>query len=424
MKFLVFPTLSTILHAWNLPAPLQDVLKMVPGVRSPIPQFMLDMDDPWLITNKDWLDKYPDVEITLCSKDSALWREGAQDRTPPEDLYRKIRIDNNKAGINRPGWKNAKDRLNEIKACPAALDGVRHLYIDIYVHSGDSLDNLLWYESETPSPSIAKLFAEVLASMNNLERLDFGVSAAATPVFEKAFADVDLTLPSVKYLVPGKFSHYLVSMCPNLEAVESGGYFHHWSWNTYDAKLNRTEDAWDALIEATKGVSLKEFTLSCGDWSPEKLNLLFESSPKITTLELQGYLKSNIDRHSYYASGNVTEYSEELQPYLTILSRFSQLEDLRLPSSSSLGLGFDGGAWCGNAYDGEGGRAYGRSVTQQDAELTEAAGRIVHKALPTLKRLDIGHHSANMTLGEDGKVELVWRWTGRMEEYTYEAYPA
>jgi hypothetical protein len=56
--------------------------------------------------------------------------------------------------------------------------------------------------------------------------------------------------------------------------------------------------------------------------------------------------------------------------------------------------------------------------------LTEAVGHIIVKALPTLKKLNIGGHSANMTLGGKGEVEVVWPWTDRMEEYTYEVYPA
>lgn len=36
------------------------------------------------------------------------------------------------------------------------------------------------------------------------------------------------------------------------------------------------------------------------------------------------------------------------QEYLNILQRFTKLETLNLPASSALGLGFDGGPWCGS----------------------------------------------------------------------------
>jgi hypothetical protein len=268
----MFLSFSTLVYTFKLPEMVQNILKLTPGGSSPIPQFMLDMESSWLDANKNWLDKYPDVQNALCSKDSALWREGAEARTPPEDLFSKINIDNNKAGVSRPGWLNAKDRLTEIRACAAALDGARHLHVDVYIHNADGYDNILQAEPNTPSSDLATLFAEVLANMRNLERLDFGVSAAATPVFEKAFVDANLTLPSVKYLVPGKYSHWLVPMCPNLEVLVTGGYFNHWSWNHYDPNLNQKEDAWVALIEATKGSPLKEFTLRSGDWSPDLLN--------------------------------------------------------------------------------------------------------------------------------------------------------
>lgn len=113
----------------------------------------------------------------------------------------------------------------------------------------------------------------------------------------------------------------------------------------------------------------------------------------------------------------------KLQPFFSILARFPQLENLRLPGSHELGLGFDGGAWCGNAYDGPGGRAYGRTVVQRSAELAEAVGRVVYEALPGLKTFSIGSQSPNIDVGEDGLVEMVWPWTGSMEAYTLDIWP-
>jgi hypothetical protein len=85
-------------------------------------------------------------------------------------------------------------------------------------------------------------------------------------------------------------------------------------------------------------------------------------------------------------------------------------------------LGFDGGHWCGNAYDGPEGKAYGRSVTQQGAEATELAANTTLGILPHLKSLIIGFQHANLTINDGGQPDMTWPWTGRMEQYTYEIW--
>ena len=112
-----------------------------------------------------------------------------------------------------------------------------------------------------------------------------------------------------------------------------------------------------------------------------------------------------------------------LQNYVEILARFPRLEHLHLPHSSELGLGFDGGHWCGNAYEGEGGRAYGRSVAREGAETTERAAQIVLDQLPDLKTLFIGSDRANITRNEHNGVNATFPWSGRIEGWTYEVWP-
>lgn len=253
--------LFTTAHALQLPTMLQSILHI--GRASPIPQFILDTNHPWLEENKAWLSNYPDVEKAICSKESFLWRDGAHGHTLPEDLFSKLNIDNNKAGISRKGWKNAAERLQELKACPAALEDAKELHVDIYVHDSQHSD-ILMGESTMPPSSVPRLFTDVLAHMLQLTKLKFGVSGRATPAFHEAFAAANVTLPSLRYLVPGAYSEWLIRMCPNLETVQAGDYFDHWSWNTYDAKLKQKYEALPALVEATKGLPIKELKLRNG----------------------------------------------------------------------------------------------------------------------------------------------------------------
>lgn len=108
---------------------------------------------------------------------------------------------------------------------------------------------------------------------------------------------------------------------------------------------------------------------------------------------------------------------------MSALSDLPRLTTLEVPYAGDLDLGFDGGAWCGNAYFGAEGREYGRSVSRQEAATTEEAAEIIVAGLPRLGSLSIGGTMVNITKDEDGKLNATWPWTGRMEEYLYEQWP-
>lgn len=272
---LFFLPLLAATYAWSPLTLLQRVLEPSP---SPIPQFVLDTNHAWLASNKAWLSRYPDVHDAICARSSSLW---THPNTPahalPEDLFGNLTINNSKCGVDRLGWTNFAARLREMRGCAAALDGVRYLDINVYTHDGLSFP---WLEREPTQPpgDLPALAADVLAKMAKLERLDWGLSGAATRAFETAFVEKDLTLPSVRYLRPGAGSDYLVSRCPNLEILEAGSYAHHWSWN------QRVPGVGDPLLEVIKaatGTSLREARLDAGwdGWSLDKLEsrLLFHA---------------------------------------------------------------------------------------------------------------------------------------------------
>jgi hypothetical protein len=114
-----------------------------------------------------------------------------------------------------------------------------------------------------------------------------------------------------------------------------------------------------------------------------------------------------------------------VQASLKILNGLRNLTNLDLPSSSGLALGFDGGAWCGNAYFGKGGREYERDVVRQGAETTEMAGEIVMENMPQLISFNVGGQCPNITRDSDEKnmVSLAWPWTGRLDEWLMKEVP-
>jgi hypothetical protein len=101
------------------------------------------------------------------------------------------------------------------------------------------------------------------------------------------------------------------------------------------------------------------------------------------------------------------------------------LSHLGLPEASKLDLDFDGGHWCGNAYEGADGREYGRQVSRQFTETVEDAAKIALAILPHLQSVHVGKTSpVDVVRDEEGNVvEFKWEWTGRMRAYLNEIWP-
>jgi hypothetical protein len=100
-----------------------------------------------------------------------------------------------------------------------------------------------------------------------------------------------------------------------------------------------------------------------------------------------------------------------------MLTGLANLTHLDLPPSSKLGLGFDGGPWCGNAYDGKDGQYYFRQVVREGAEATELGGDIVVANLPHLASFTIGEESPRIARVDGRIVNVTWPWSGSMDEW-------
>lgn len=102
---------------------------------------------------------------------------------------------------------------------------------------------------------------------------------------------------------------------------------------------------------------------------------------------------------------------------------FRELKHLNLPHARSLALGFDGGPFCGNAYNGAAGKLLRREISRQKLEATEKAAKIVLEILPNLWTLSIGGTQAKLVRNADGSMEAEWPWTDRVEDWLYEQCP-
>jgi len=283
-----FPDLSSA-QIWlaSFQQPLKNLIEN-PLRQSTIPQFILDARHPWILANKRKLERLPNVGAILCSSPNSESNESIRvEKKPsgeeleiPPDLFDNLEINNSRAGISRPGWPNALQRLGEVMRCQRALDQVKRLEVDIYVHHEIYSDQYLKVlEPSQPPEQLSILFGDVLESMTNLETLKWGIRKEDTHFFEEAFKSRNLTLPSIKHLEPGPSSHYLVGMCPSLERLENGGGF-MWS----QGYMPDGRDWGLMLIQAAVLTpKLKRFAMAGGHsgWPPSLVSgMYFSSQPK------------------------------------------------------------------------------------------------------------------------------------------------
>ncbi|CAJ2507632.1 Uu.00g088180.m01.CDS01 [Anthostomella pinea] len=266
-----------------------------------------------------------------------------------------------------------------------------------------------WYpwalEWSRPSPSLISLFADVLEAMTSLETLQWSIPPAYAAYLEKPFAERGLMFPSVKRLEPSAFSQILVPMCPNLETLENGGGY---AWRGYWPERP------DARYWKTNPSFLAQAALM--------------SMPGINSLGLEG----DLDERYQMRCGMEDDGTPVLEVSAPLIAPDSTHIALRLhepdatqsAAPSALGVRFDGGPDCGNAYFGPEGREYKREVAQEGAEATERAAAMVMKTLPNLRGFAIGGRQANITRGPDGSVTVSWPWKGRMDEWLMEVVPA
>lgn len=90
-------------------------------------------------------------------------------------------------------------------SCPAALHDVEDSNVQMYVaRTGTSLDNETPDVTPTLPPAPAELpnlFVELLNSTRHLRNLEWNTYNNSNEVFERAFTEAGLTIPSIRHLV-------------------------------------------------------------------------------------------------------------------------------------------------------------------------------------------------------------------------------
>lgn len=230
LTLLVLLLLISTTCAWQ---PVQAILNFFSRPLR-VPQFVLDTRHPWLEQNKALLNRLDNTEQALCNLDSNLRPGNNSTWTYPTDLFKKLVIDNNRVGASKVqvGWAHADARLNEILRCPAALQDVEIFEVVIWISDGKYTS--IPADSPVPPPALPGLFVKALSSMPNLKTLDWETFDNGIDEFRQTFTDHALILPTVHHMRLAKHMQFLVTVCPNVEILESGGslttrYWRDWS---------------------------------------------------------------------------------------------------------------------------------------------------------------------------------------------------
>lgn len=251
------------------------------GLRgSKIPQFVHDLDHPWINENMGVLEQLNATEA-LCNAESPL-----RSRLPtiPDDLFKDLKVDNHDYSMRkRLGWDNARDRLLEIRSCKEALRTCQRFRVDIYRHAGGYDDK---WEPQEPPQDVPPTFSDVLSSMPSLQKLEWmqpSDDTSATAIFESSFRERQLMLPTVTELQLGPNMHFLVPMAPNVETLTtSSGYKWPFPWH-----LNLRHE----LIDAARGAKHLTYFEMRADWDADLVRRVLDAMPQLQTLRLEGSME-------------------------------------------------------------------------------------------------------------------------------------
>ncbi|KAL2872955.1 hypothetical protein SGCOL_011902 [Colletotrichum sp. CLE4] len=187
--------------------------------------------------------------------ESANVREGLE---VPADLFHQLEINNHRAGVSRYGWKNVRNKLEEIKACPRALAEVGDLTVELRWQTlSDTWDHAGARSTPLPKP-VPALFSEVMGKMKNLSTIDWLIRGAdENTAIGKFFIEDGTRLPGVKHLVTSMNAPWLVDACPSLTSLEATRDGFVWGEEGYVR-----DEAWFAAARRAK--SLRKLVMGHG----------------------------------------------------------------------------------------------------------------------------------------------------------------
>ena len=331
------------------------------------------------------------AELPLISLQPSLTTSRGLDHLFTTEVFQSIKVGRDW------NWVQALRALDSIALCEALGQYTREFMFDLYIGPTwvESFREVYDHKGPTPPSRLPIRLLEVLSSLTNLEKLTLIIPEHHTEIFRTTFQNANASFPSVKTLVLGPHTDWVIHMSPNVETVST----HDWRWlhSNVDGQY-RHQHSTDLINSAGQATRLRHFEMQEW-WTLAQLENVYHAMPGIRSLAMTGGV-----------------YVDSLENLLPTLSRFQKLTSLVLAEASSLQVGFDP-PMCGNVYDGPYGEALLQEVIEEGKEAERKVARMVYGMLPRLEELWVGDHSkasfSRSKSAEDD--EISWAYHARQK---------
>lgn len=216
-------------------------------------------------------------------------------------------------------WSQTLRAVDFMTRCTAMTEYTKTLTIDLWTGAAHSSPHL--------PARLPLALATLLLRLKRLEKLTFVLPIGHTDLFATTFAALQpaLALPSVRSLVLGTDTDWLIPMCPNVTSIAT--HDGRWLHPLDDEMINTFPHMHTArlILHAGKAAKLRHFELR-ETWYTGLLDqLVLKSLPHLTSLAIP-------------ASGGW--YGSSLHELLPVLSRFENLQRLVLAAEQNLLLDY------------------------------------------------------------------------------------
>lgn len=247
--------------------------------------------------------------------------------------------------------------------------------VDLYSQQSPPV-SLEWLSSNL----LPSRFARVLNGMIKLEKLLVVIPSNSGGLFSEAFEIEQVLMSTVRTLILGPYTGWIIPVCPQVTTIstcwEPLNYLFY--WNSRDLTLAR-----DIVASVTPAQNLQHLELNI--WSVDLIERVANSMPNLTSL----------------AAPRTSEYAG-IREMLPVLSKFTKLTSLEIPTTTDLNVGFRPHG-CEDAFMGPDGDAVWRQEHEDWLKVDRKVAKMVFGACTHLETLSIGcNRKANARRAENG----------------------
>lgn len=296
------------------------------------------------------------------------------------DLTAPLILQNAKIGQGH-GWLRAYRSLKTVELSSHVTYCTNEVSVGIYAPS-----KWPW-----PPWGFVRRLSLVLPAVQKLEKLVLNLPPLHIRAFRKGFKNNSIQLPSVRTLILGPHTEWIISMCPNVEVISTSG--NNWLHSNVDGDHSHRH-SFDLVRAAGHAKKLRHFEMMEW-WRTEYISAILNEMPDIESLAMPG-----------------GSYAEGIATMLPILTQFCRLRMVVLADAAELHVRFR--------------RRYSRVClpphrvelidTEGMREAEQDVAQMVFGSMKDLEELWVGNHSkATISRRVTGSIEAIsWNYGHRL----------